>query len=91
MFAVASLIDDVESNRSQNRIQDKIQVDQPNLCNLKTKWAKTRTYDGGSPKCGVRRWVLIRSLTIPRWILTDPLVFICVIINGTNLSLSSLR
>ena len=59
------MIDAGESRISHKLIQDKIQEGQPNQINLKTQWDKTRAYVGGSPKCGVRRWMLIRSLTIP--------------------------
>ena len=81
VFAFASLIDVDESNKSQNLTQDKIQGGQPNPSNLKTQWDKTRAYFGGSLKCGVRRWILICSLTIPLWILAYPLVCTCVLIN----------
>ena len=86
VFAVASLIYAVEFKRIQSLIQDKVQGKQPNPSNLKTQWDKTRPYVGGSPKYWVRRQVLICSLTIPHWILTEPLVFTCIILNCPNFS-----
>ena len=63
----------------------------PNTSNLKNQWDKTRYYVGGYPKYGVRRQMLIILLTMPRWILTEPLLRIRVIINGPNCSPSNLR
>ena len=90
VFAPASLIHSGEAKRSQNLIQDKRQGEQPNPSNLKTQWDKTRAYVGGSLKCGVRRRILIHSFPIPIWILTEPLLCTCVILNDTNLSSSNL-
>ena len=86
VFALTSPIDAGESKRIQNLIQDKIQGEKYNPSNLKTQWDKTRPYVGGSPKYELRRQVLICSLTIPHWILTEPLVFTCIILNCPNFS-----
>ena len=89
-LAFASLIDSGQSNYSQNLIQDKKQGEKPNRSNLETQWNKRRAYVGGSPKFGVRRHMLIHSLVIPLWVLTDLLVCTCVIINGPNFYPSNL-
>ena len=86
MFAFASLIDAGESKRIQNPLQDNRYGEQPNPSNLKTQWDKKRSNVGGSPEFGV----LIHSLAILRWILTEPLVCTCVILNGPNFSPSNL-
>ena len=39
----------------------------------------------------MRRQLLIRSLKINIWILMEPLVYTCVILNGPNSSPSNLR
>ena len=39
---------------------------------------------GDISKCGVRRQILISSLEITLWIITESLVCSCVIINGLN-------
>ena len=41
---------------------------------------------GGSPKCGVRRQMLIFSMTIPLWVMKEPLVCSRFILNGPNFS-----
>ena len=76
---------------SKKLIQDKRKGEKNNPSNLRTQWDKTRDYIGGYTKCGVRRRMRIRSLTMNRWILTDPSVCNCVILNGPNLSTSNLR
>ena len=74
VFTFTYLIDAVESKRSKNLIKDTIQGEKPNHSNLENRWDKTIAYVGGSPKCGVIRWMWISSLKIHLWIMTKPLV-----------------
>ena len=91
MFVLASLIYAGEFKGSQNLIQDKRKVGQPNPSNLKTQWGKIRAYVGVYPKFRVRHHMMIFSLVIPLCILTDPIVYIFVILNCPHFSPSILR